>query len=356
MRSVTDDLENWRIERASEAVETYVERLSNWYVRRSRRRFWKSEDDHDKQDAYNTLYACLTTLSRLLAPVMPFISEEIYTNLVGRHVTGAPDSVHLADWPTADESVIDDALALRTNLAMRLASLGRSARSAARIKVRQPLSALIVELNSPQEREALPMIADQLKEELNVRDVRDTSESDSLMAYRLRPNLPALGPKYGRQVNEIRNLLNEADAAVVAATVRASGIVNLGEFELNPDEILVDNIAAEGYAVESDGTYTVGIATEVTPELRAEGYVRDIAHIVQNMRKNAGLEISDRIHLTINAPEGSDVATAIANHTDYIASETLAIGINGEIADEVARDRHSVDGVEVEIALAKSPV
>ncbi|MXX92186.1 MAG: isoleucine--tRNA ligase [Chloroflexi bacterium] len=356
VRSVTEDLENWRIERASEAIETYVERLSNWYVRRSRRRFWKSEDDNDKQDAYNTLYTCLTTLSRLIAPIMPFISEEIYTNLVSRRCDYAPQSVHLADWPTADERVIDNALALRTNLAMRLASLGRSARSAARIKVRQPLNALIVELNSPQEREALPMIADQLKEELNVRDVRDTSESDSLMAYRLRPNLPALGPKYGRQVNEIRNLLNEADAAVVAATVRSNGIVNLGEFELNPDEILVDNVAAEGYAVESDGTYTVGIATEVSPELRAEGYVRDIAHIVQNMRKNAGLEISDRIHLTINAPEGSDVATAIANHTDYIANETLAIGINGEIADEVARDRHSVDGVEVEIALAKSTV
>ena len=356
VRSVTDDLENWRIERASEAIETYVERLSNWYVRRSRRRFWKSEDDNDKQDAYNTLYTCLTTLSRLVAPIMPFISEEIYTNLVSRRCDYAPQSVHLADWPTADERVIDDTLVLQTNLAMRLASLGRSARSAARIKVRQPLSALIVELNSPQERKALPMIADQLKEELNVRDVRDTSESDSLMAYRLRPNLPALGPKYGRQVNEIRNLLDEADAAVVAATVRASGIVNLGEFELNPDEILVDNVAAEGYAVESDGTYTVGIATEVTPELRSEGYVRDIAHIVQNMRKNAGLEISDRIHLTINAPEGSDVATAIASHTDYIASETLAVGINGEIADEVARDRHSVDGVEVEIALAKSPV
>ncbi|MXZ03214.1 MAG: isoleucine--tRNA ligase, partial [Chloroflexi bacterium] len=356
VRSVTEDLENWRIERASEAIETYVERLSNWYVRRSRRRFWKSEDDGDKQDAYNTLYTCLTTLSRLVAPIMPFISEEIYTNLVSRRCDYAPQSVHLADWPTADERVIDDALALRTNLAMRLASLGRSARSAARIKVRQPLNALIVELNSPQEREALPMIADQLKEELNVRDVRDTSESDSLMAYRLRPNLPALGPKYGRQVNEIRNLLNEADAAVVAATVRASGIVNLGEFGLNPDEILVDNVAAEGYAVESDGTYTVGIATEVTPELRAEGYVRDIAHIVQNMRKNAGLEISDRIHLSIDAPAGSDMAAAIADHADYIANETLAVSINCEIANEVARDRHSVDEVEVEIALAKSTV
>ena len=353
VRSVTDDLENWRIERASEAIEIYVERLSNWYVRRSRRRFWKSEDDGDKQDAYNTLYTCLVTLSKLVAPIMPFISEEIYTNLVGRRATGALDSVHLADWPMAEESVIDDALALRTNLAMRLASLGRSARSAAGIKVRQPLNALIVELNSPQEREALPMIANQLKDELNVRDVRDTSESDSLMAYRLRPNLPALGPKYGRRVNEIRSLLSEADASAVAASVRVSENVELGDFELTPDEILVDNIAAEGYAVESDGTYTVGIATEVTPELRAEGYVRDIAHIVQNMRKNAGLEISDRIQLAIDAPEGSEIASAIADHADYIANETLAVGINGGIDDEVARDRHSLDGVEVEIGLAK---
>ena len=354
VKSVTDDLENWRIERASEAIETYVERLSNWYVRRSRRRFWKSEDDNDKQDAYNTLYTCLTTLSRLVAPIMPFISEEVYTNLVGRRSAGQPDSVHLADWPVADESVIDEALGTRTNLAMRLASLGRSARSAAGIKVRQPLNALIVELNSPNEREALELIAAQLKDELNVRDVRDTSESDSLMAYQLRPNLPVLGPKYGRQVNDIRNLLNDADASAVAASVRSGENVQLCDFELTPDEILVDNIAAEGYAVESDSTYTVGISTEVTPELRAEGYVREIAHIVQNMRKNAGLEISDRIHLSITAPDGSDLATAIANNTDYIANETLAEGINGKLINEVARDRHNLDGVEVEIGLGRA--
>ncbi len=356
VRSVTEDLENWRIERASEAIETYVERLSNWYVRRSRRRFWKSEDDNDKQDAYLTLYTCLTTLSRLVAPIMPFISEEMYTNLVSRRCSYAPQSVHLADWPTADESVVDEDLGLRTNLAMRLASLGRSARSAAGLKVRQPLNALIVELNSPEERNALEMISAQLKDELNVRDVRDTSESDSLMAYQLRPNLPVLGPKYGRQVNEIRSMLANADASSVAASVRVGDTVELGDFELAPDEILVDNIAAEGYAVESDGTYTVGISTDITPELRSEGYVRDIAHIVQNMRKNAGLEISDRIHLAIDAPEGSEIASAIDDHAEYIANETLAVEVNGDISDEVARDRHSVDGVEVEIALAKSSV
>ena len=354
VRSVTDDLENWRIERASEAIEVYVERLSNWYVRRSRRRFWKSEDDNDKQDAYNTLYTCLTTLSRLIAPIMPFISEEMYTNLVSRRSTDAPASVHLADWPTADENVINDALGVRTNLAMRLASLGRSARSAAGIKVRQPLNALIVELNSPQEREALEMISNQLEDELNVKSIRDTSESDSLMAYRLRPNLPALGPKYGRRVNEIRDLLSDADAAAVAASVRSGEVVQLGDFELAPDEVLVDNIAAEGYAVESDGTYTVGISTEITSELRAEGYVRDIAHIVQNMRKEAGLEISDRIQLKIDAPAGSEVATAIADYADYIAGETLAVTNDGDIKDEVARDCHSMDGVEVEIVIARS--
>ena len=353
IRSVTDDLENWRIERASEAIETYVERLSNWYVRRSRRRFWKSEDDNDKQDAYNTLYLCLTTLSRLIAPIMPFISEEIYTNLVGNRLDDEPDSVHLTDWPIADESLIDEALAARTTLAMRLASLGRSARSAAGIKVRQPLGALIVELSAPQEREALSMIAAQLKDELNVREVRDTSASDSLMAYQLRPNLPLLGPKYGRQVNDIRKLLSETDASAVASSVRVGEDVQLGDFELKPDEILVDNVAAEGYAVESDGTYTVGISTDVTPELRAEGYARDVAHIVQNMRKNAGLEISDRINLSIQAPEGSEVASAIASHADYLISETLAVEINSKTADDAVRDRHQLDGVEVEIGLAR---
>ena len=354
VRSVTDDLENWRIERASEAIELYVERLSNWYVRRSRRRFWKSEDDNDKQNAYNTLYTCLTTLSRLIAPIMPFISDEIYTNLVSRRVSDAPDSVHLSDWPIADEDVIDEELGHRTDLAMRLASLGRSARSAAAIKVRQPLAALIVELSSPDERNALEMVASQLKDELNVREVRDTSESDSLMAYRLRPNLPALGPKYGRQVNDIRNLLENADASAVATSVRAGENVALGEFVLSPDEILVDNVAAEGYAVESDGTYTVGISTEITPELRAEGYARDIAHIVQNMRKNAGLEISDRIHLTIEAPQNSEIATAITNHADYIANETLATRLNGADYDTQANETHNIDGIKVEIGLGKA--
>ncbi len=353
VKSVTDDLEAWRIERASERIEDYVDLLSNWYVRRSRRRFWKSDDDADKQDAYNTLYTCLETLARLLAPMIPFVTEEIYTNLVSRRDLNSPASVHLADWPAVDEAAIDLDLGVRTELAMRLASLGRSARSTAAIKVRQPLDSLIVELNSPDERSALESIAGQLRDELNIKSVRDTSESDSLMAYRLRPNLPALGPKYGRQVNEIRSLLETADAAAVAASVRAGETVILGEFSLAPDEILVDNVAAEGYAVESDGTYTVGISTEITPELKAEGAARELAHVVQNMRKSAGLEISDRIQLSIKAPEGSEVASALTAHLDYIAQETLAVSVNGASGAANARETHSVDGVDIDIALSR---
>ncbi len=356
VRSVSDDLENWRIERAAERLENYVERLSNWYVRRSRRRFWKSEDDDDKSNAHYTLYTSLTTLCRLIAPVTPFLAEEIFTNLVSRRDPSAPKSVHLADWPTPDEEMIDSALSRRTDLAMRVASLGRSARSAAALKVRQPLESLVVEVSAPQEHSDLPVIAQQLKDELNVKHVLAASGTESLMAYRLRPNLPILGPKYGRRVNEIRSMLQSADAAQVAESVRANKIVPLGEFELKPEEILVDNIAADGYAVKSDDQYTVGISTAITEELRAEGHVREVAHIVQNMRKNAGLEISDRIHLWIDVDREGAVADAVSNSREYIAEETLALSLelySPEVEPSTFSEAHDIEGSELRISLKK---
>ncbi len=369
VRSVTVDLENWRVDHASSSIENYVERLSNWYIRRSRRRFWKSEDDADKHNAYKTLYTCLTTLSRLIAPMLPFLAEEIYTNLVRRVWDSAPESVHLADWPTAYENQIDEALSRRTELAMRLASLGRAARASSGIKIRQPLEALVVELNNPEERAALPLIKSQLKQELNVKDVRPASETDSLMAYMLRPNLPLLGPKYGRQLNQIRVFLQSANTTEVAAAVRngesytfSSSSLSADDaeavrFTLRPEEVLVDNIAAEGFAVESDGQYTVGVSTMISDQLRAEGYVRDIVHFIQNMRKSAGLEITDRMTLWIDCPDDGAVRSAIASRLEYIASETLAQeviqGTATEEADaEVATCR--LNGYEALIALRKA--
>lgn len=352
IKQVTEDLENWRIEVASGRLDEFVNRLSNWYVRRSRRRFWKSDDDADKQTAYATLYTCVETLSRLLAPIMPFVSEEIYTNLVGRINASVPTSIHLSDWPEADDSLIDADLSRSTDLAMRLSSLGRSARASMGVKVRQPLDALIVELSNKGELDLLDRIAPQLMDELNVKEVRRASESDSLLEHRLRPNLPLLGPKYGSRIGEIRRLLEDADASIVAAQVRAGETVSLNGITLSPEEILVDAVAADGFAVESDALYSVGISTVVSDDLRAEGMVREVAHLVQLMRKNAGLEISDRVQLWLDADAGSQIRRAVGGASDYIASETLATDLILDAApDGASMEQHEVNGESIKIAL-----
>ena len=352
IKQVTDDLENWRIEVASGKLEKFVNRLSNWYVRRSRRRFWKSDDDADKQTAYATLYTCVETISRLLAPIMPFVSEEIYSNLVIGIDPSATASVHLSDWPVADESLINEDLSRSTDLAMRLSSLGRSARASMGVKVRQPLDALIVELSNDSELAHLERIAPQLRDELNVKDVRRVSESDSLLEHRLRPNLPLLGPKYGRRLGELRRLLDQTDASDVAAHVRAGESIALDGFTLNPDEILVDAVAADGYAVESDAQYSVGISTAISDDLRAEGTVREVAHLVQLMRKNEGLEISDRVQLWLDAEGDSQISRAVHDAAEYIASETLATDLVLDAAPAGATtEQHEVNGESITIAL-----
>ena len=355
IRDVTEDLEQWRIDDASEKLERFVDRLSNWYVRRSRRRFWKSEDDADKMSAYAALYECLNTLTRLLAPLMPFVSEEMYQNLTRRVDVSAPDSVHLSDWPVADESLINEELSRSTDLAMRLSSLGRAARASIGVKVRQPLRALVVELAGASERPRLSLVEDQLREELNVKDVRVASSGDSLSAYRLRPNLPLLGPKYGKEIPQIRRLLEDADAGQIAQVVRSGESVSLDGYTFSPDEILVDAIATDGYKVESDGQYTVGISTEVTDELRADGVVREVVHLAQQMRKSAGLEISDRIALSIAGADGTFLRDALESGAGYIKSETLstALSLEPSASDAGYSETHDIDGVSVQMQLVK---
>ena len=319
---VTEYFESWRPMEAMHAIEEFIDGLSNWYVRRSRRRFWRSESDADKQAAYATLHTALTTLSRLLAPVTPFLSEAMYRNLVARVDGAAPDSVHLTDWPVVDESAIDEDLSDSVNLARRLASLGRSARASARIKVRQPLAELLVDLRTDREREFLPLIADQLKEELNVKAVRDARGQGGLLIIAVKPNLPVLGPKYGRDLPKIRQALEDADPAALAAASERGDQILLGEFTLEPDEILVEQVGLKGYAVSVEAGYAAGVRTELTPELEAEGMVRELVHQVQNLRKSAGFEISDRIELYVAGPDG--LTAPLRTHEAYVRTETLA--------------------------------
>lgn len=347
---VTEYMEGWRIEYAAQAIEQYADGLSNWYVRLSRRRFWKGEDDADKRAAYSTLYYCLTTLTRLLAPFIPFVTEEMWQKLVAERIEGAPDSVHLADWPEADRSLIDEGLSRQTQLAIRLASLGRSARSQSKLKVRQPLEELLIEVRQDWERQALPVIAQQLQDELNVKGVRDVTGTGGLLSYVIKPELRSLGPKYGKRLSEIRKLLEEADAAEIARLSESGEQITLGEFTLEPEEVLVERHAAEGYAVATDAGYTAAVSTDVTPELRNEGIAREVVHMVQNLRKSAGLEISNRINLGIETTDA--VGDALKAHVMYLVQETLAASFHlNHAIDGGSSETFDLDGNEVRVSL-----
>lgn len=351
---VTEYMEGWRIEYASQAIEDYVDGLSNWYVRLSRRRFWKSESDADKSAAYATLYYSLTTLNRLLAPFIPFVSEEIWQKLVVAVDETAVDSIHLADWPEVNKALIDEDLSRQTQLAIKLASLGRSARAQSKLKVRQPLAELLVEVRHDWEREALATIEQQLSDELNVKGIRDVTGTGGLLSFVVKPELRGLGPKYGKQLGEIRNLLSEADAVQIAQQAESGHQISLGEFTLEPEEVLVERHAAEGYAVATDAGYTAAVSTEVTEELRAEGLAREVVHLIQNQRKSAGLEISDRIDLKVTGSEA--VTKALDTHKDYVVQETLAALFN--ISEEVSAsdsETFDLDGETVTITLKKAP-
>ena len=323
---MTDNLENWQLPYAAGAVEQFVEDLSNWYVRRSRRRFWKTEGDKDKNAAYSTLYTCLTTLSRLLAPFTPFVADIMYRNLVADRVDDAPDSVHLTSWPKANESLVDEDAMNRTRLAIRLASLGRSARAQSRLKVRQPLAEFVAEVRHDWEHFALAEIEGVLKEELNVKAVRNASEMGGLLGFEIKPNLRLLGPKYGKQMGEIRSALEAGDADEIARASEAGETISIGGFELESDEVLVERVALENYAVATDAGYAGAVLTVVSDELKAEGTAREVVRVIQNLRKSSGLEISDRINLWIMCTD--ETTDALMTHSEYIAEETLAESVD----------------------------
>ena len=359
VRRTTENLENWQLPYAAGSVEQFVEDLSNWYVRRSRRRFWKTEGDKDKNAAYSTLYTCLTTLSRLMAPFTPFVADIMYRNLVADRVPDAPDSVHLTSWPKANDSLIDQDVMNRTRLAIRLASLGRSARAQSRLKVRQPLAEFVAEVRHDWEHFALAEIEPILKEELNVKRVRDAAEMGGLLGFEIKPNLRLLGPKYGRQMGEIRAAIAAADPDEIARASEAGETITVGAFELAPEEVLVERVALENYAVATDAGYAGAVLTVVSDELKAEGTAREVVRVIQNLRKSSGLEISDRINLWILC--SGDVTSSLEAHSDYIAGETLANSV--EIGAVLSDDAMAVaatetlkldDDSEVTVALEKA--
>ena len=329
-----------------------MEDLTNWYVRRSRRRFWRSEHDSDKDAAYATLYHVLVSLTKLLAPVTPFVTEVMYQNLVRRVAADAPESVHHCEWPVADESAIDQALLDEMDLTRRIASLGLSARDSAQLKVRQPLARALVHVSesanlrtdesasTPYALLPAPMI-DIIADELNVKSVEFVQEAEALVQYKVLPNLKLLGKKLGKLVPATRKALAEADADAIVAGVEAGENITLTvegqDIEFAPEELLVQTEPAEGLAMAADKLITVGIDTNISEALAAEGLARELVRRIQNMRKDAGFEISDRITIYHQA-EGT-VHRVFKAWSDYIKTETLAEAIEHQLIPEAAFQR-----------------
>jgi isoleucyl-tRNA synthetase len=354
VRRVTAALEAYEPSDAARPIEQFVEQLSNWYVRRSRRRFWRSGDDADSRVALRTLYDCLVTVSQLLAPFTPFVAESLYRNLVSARVPGAPDSVHLSDWPAIDEAAIDERLNAEMAAVQRMVSLGRAARSQAQVRVRQPLAAAVLVPRTAEERLALSRLATLIADELNVKQVEVSDDPGERVAYTLRPNLPVLGPRFGSEVGKIRAALDGADPAAIVRAMRAGESFEVGGFELGGGDVLVTVAAADGWAAAEDGGYIALLDTTVTPELRSEGLSRELVRRIQDLRREAGLEVSDRIEVRYAAADPA-IGAAFEAHATYIAEETLALAIDAGAAEAGWHPIDAtIDGMEVTLTLRKA--
>jgi isoleucyl-tRNA synthetase len=350
---VTATLENYDAYTATLALEPLLEDLTNWYVRRSRRRFWRSEHDADKDAAYATLYRVLTTLCKILAPFTPFVPEVMYQNLVRGVAKNAPESIHHCAWPEADEAAIDQTLLAQMDVARRTASLGLSARGNANIKVRQPLARALVHLGESASQRVSQLPADIIEivvDELNVKSLEFVHEAGELVSYKLLPNLKLLGPRLGKLVPAVRQALEAADADVLVANINAGENVTLQideqAMELTPEELLIQTEPAEGLAVSADKVITVGIDIVITDALAAEGMARELVRRIQNLRKDAGFEISDKITVYYQA-EGS-IHHVLENWGDYIKTETLANAIQHKLIPEAAFQRkEKVEGLDI---------
>jgi isoleucyl-tRNA synthetase len=329
VRDVTTAFETYDVPGATRPIQEFVDDLSKWYLRRSRRRFWKSEADEDKQNAYATLYETLVTLAKLLAPTMPFLAEELYQNLVCSVAGGAPESVHLAEWPMFNESRIDEALNSNMAVVVKLASLGHAARKQAELKVRQPLAEAMYSLASTEEFQALERYGDLLADELNVKKVSLLHSTGEAVSYSLNPLPKQLGQKYKARMPAIRAALLALDpepAALSFLDRRAVRLMVDGDyFDVMPEDVEVRLSARQGLAVAADGAYLCALRTDLTPELEAEGLAREFVRRVQELRKQVNFDIADRIRLYVQATPR--LAEAIATHQEYIMGETLAVDL-----------------------------
>ncbi len=333
VKFVDEGLAEYKITETARAIQAFVDELSNWYVRLSKSRFWGKDWTGDKKAAYGTLYTVLVTLSKVAAPFIPFMTETMYRNLVAGAVPGAPESVHLCDFPAADESMIDKALEAQMDEVAQAVQLGRAARSAANIKVRQALGTLYVK-----GAELSEACAALLRDELNVEEVKFVDDARAFTTYQIKPQLRTLGRKYGKLVPAIGEYLKNVDGSAFVDALERDGAVrfevNGSPVELSKDDCLISPAQKPGFVAQSDGDMTVVIDTNLTPALIEKGFVREVISKLQTMRKEAGFDVVDRITVTYRA---SDVlAPVIAKQAETISAAVLATALTCVDAPEGA--------------------
>ncbi|MBO1435782.1 isoleucine--tRNA ligase [Meiothermus sp. CFH 77666] len=329
---VTARLDAYDARGAGKELEQFVEELSNWYVRRNRRRFWKNDDPTDRESAYATLWEALVTVAQLAAPFTPFVAEALWQNLMRKVQPEASESVHLSDWPKADPALIDQTLLTQMGAVVKVVGLARSARAISGVKTRMPLPRVLVTAPTEAELAGLRHFADEIAEELNVKQVEVLGLGEELLTYRVLPNLPVMGKKYGKLVPAIRAALAELDSKMVARTIKAGQSVTLEVraadgtlISLSPEELLLEALSPEGYSAQEQDGYLAALEVKLDEQLLLEGLSRDLIRLVQQARKEMGLNVSDRIHLTYTA-EGR-YAESLVQFGQRLQEETLALSL-----------------------------
>ena len=322
VQAVDNDLANYKIPEAARSLQEFVDEMSNWYVRRSRERFWAKGMEQDKINAYMTLYHALVTIAKTAAPMIPFMTEDIYQNLVRSVDKDAPESIHLCDFPTVNEAWIDKDLEADMKELLEIVVLGRACRNTANIKNRQPIGTMYVKA----EKKMSEFYTDIIADELNVKEVKFADDVESFISYSFKPQLRTVGPKYGKLLGGIRQALTDINGTAAMNELRTNGVLKLdingNDVELTEEDLLIETAQTEGYVSESDGETSVVLDTNLTPELIEEGFVREIISKIQTMRKEAGFEVMDKI--VVYAHGNDKIQDVMKAHEDEIKSEVLA--------------------------------
>lgn len=346
-------MDEYDITKAARAISDFtLDNLSNWYVRRNRRRFWKSDMGKDKTAAYQTLYECLDSVAKLMAPIAPFLADEIYRNLNSATHRESYSSVHLAMLPEVNEAAIDSALELRMDRAIRIVGLVRAMRMKSNIKVRQPLLKILIPVKDQSEYALLKSVEEIILDEINVKEL-DAKINQDIIRYKIKPNFRALGAKYGKSTAKVAEVIRTFTAEHIAA-LNSDNPVQI-TVEENPVTVVhedVEIVAEEikGWMVESDGKITVALDTEITPELRIEGLAREFVNRVQNLRKDSGFEVTDRISIVFKTSD--ELADALLKSSPYITSETLSVDLKRDSVNGNAV-KEEINGIECEISITK---